>query len=241
MRMVSEQALAPTRALRRPRRLDMRAVFGIFLMLVATVGSLAFWSTSSNTREVLVATQNLPAGATLSVADLAVARVRVDDAIFQAVVPAQELNNVVGRQLADPVHTHELLARSQLSTHPWLAPDHVTLTIPVSPETASGGAIKPGDVVQVLLTTNDGQPDAKTSVVLPQASAYDVGYAPSTTVINTSPSNGTSDAAGNTGQINWLTLSVTRDEAIRLAQAKWAGKLDVALLPGAEGQSNGGN
>jgi len=239
--MVSEPALAPTRALRRPRRLDIRAVFGIFLMLVATVGSLMFWSTSSNTREVVVATRNLPAGATLSAADLAVARVRVDDAIYQAVVPAQELDAVLGRQLADPVHTHELLARAQLSAHPWLAPNHVTLTLPVSPETASGGAIKPGDVVQVLLTINDGQPDAKTSVVLPQASVYDVGYSPSTTIINTSPSNGTSDAAANTGQISWLTLSVTRDEAIGLAQAKWAGKLDVALLPGPEGQSNGGN
>jgi Flp pilus assembly protein CpaB len=240
MRMVSEPALAPPRALQRPRKLDIRAVFGIFLMLVATVGSLMFWSTSSNTREVLVATRNLPAGATLSAADLAVARVRVDDAIYQAVVAAPELDAVLGRQLADPVHAHELLARAQLSAHPWLAPNHVTLTIVVTPETASGGAIKPGDVVRVLLTTNDGQPDAKTSVVLPQASVYDVGYSPSTTVINTSPSNGTS-GAGNTGQISWLTLSVTPEDAIRLAQAKWAGKIDVALLPGLEGQNNGGN
>lgn len=240
MRMASDTALAPARTLRRPRRLDLRAVFGIFLMLVATAGSLAFWTTSSDTRAVLMATRDLPAGATLSAGDLAIARVRVDESIYQAVVPAEDTSAVVGRQLAEPVHAHQLLGRAQLSTHPWLAPNHVTLTIPVSPEAASGGAINPGDMVEVLLTTNDGQSDAKTTVVLPQASVYDVGYTPSSTVINTSPSTGTSDSSGNAGQISWLTLSVTHDEAIRLAQAKWAGKLDVALLPGTEGQSDGG-
>src|SRR5712692_1155189 len=66
--------LTPTRALRQARRLDLRAVFGLFLLLVATGGSIAFWSASSDTRAVLVATRDLPAGATLKLMDLAIAR-----------------------------------------------------------------------------------------------------------------------------------------------------------------------
>src|SRR3954453_3601807 len=73
--------LSPARALRQPRRVDLRAVFGLFLLLVATGGSIVFWSASSDTRTVLVATRDLPPGSVLSATDLAVARVRVDDAI----------------------------------------------------------------------------------------------------------------------------------------------------------------
>ena len=74
--------LTPKRALRRPWRLDPRAVFGLFLMLVSVGGSVAFWTASTDTRAVLVATRDVPAGATLVASDLVVASVRVDDAIF---------------------------------------------------------------------------------------------------------------------------------------------------------------
>ena len=86
--MVSS-TLTPKRALRKPWRLDPRAVFGLFLMLVSIGGSVAFWAASTDTRAVLVVTRDRPAGATLSSADLAVASVRVDDAIFAATVPGR--------------------------------------------------------------------------------------------------------------------------------------------------------
>jgi len=47
-------ALSPTRALHRPRRLDARALTGIFLAVLSTVGALVYWSVTSDTREVLV-------------------------------------------------------------------------------------------------------------------------------------------------------------------------------------------
>src|SRR5690606_17243284 len=112
-----------TRALRQPRRLDLRAMLGLLLLLVATGGSIAFWTAASDTRAVLVATRDRPAGATITVADLAIARVRVDDAIYQAAVPASELANLVGQQLAEPVHAHQLLVRPQVSSRPPLGPD----------------------------------------------------------------------------------------------------------------------
>jgi Flp pilus assembly protein CpaB len=209
--------------LRRPRRIDLRAVMGLLLLLVAVVGSLSFWSASSNTRPVLVAARDLPAGATLNASDLAIARVRVDDAIYQAAVPAEQMASVVGKALADPLHAQQLLVRAQISNQPPLGPDQMALTIGISPESAVGGQLRPGDAVQVLLTTNKGTPAVHTMVVLPRATIYDVGYDQETVAVNTGGSDQRS--------ISWLTLIVTPEEAVQLGQAKWAGELDVALLP----------
>ena len=223
--------LSPTRALRQPRRLDLRAVFGIFLTLVATGGSIAFWSASSDTRAVLVATRELPAGATLTQGDLAIARVRVDDDIYAAAVPAAEQAGVIGKQLAEPVHAQQILARAQISSRPALASDQMALTIAVSPETAVGGRVRPGDSVQVLVTTDKGKPEAKTAVVLPRVTVYDVGRDQRSLVVSTSGAGDSDTRSGVRGPLASLTLIVTQEQAIQLAQAKWSGELDVALLP----------
>lgn len=220
--------LSPNRTLRRPRRLDARAVFGLLLLLVATGGSLAFWTTSSDTRAVLVATADLPAGATLGFDNVAVARVRVDDAIYAAAFPADALSTLVGRQLAEPVHAHQLLVRAQVSSRAPLAVDDLALTVPVSAETAAGGRLRPGDAVQVLLTTGKGTPEVQTTVVLPRVTVYDVGYEQRLGAINTGSASNDS-AAG--GPISWVTVVVSPEQAVELARAKWAGELDVALLP----------
>lgn len=229
--MASTTILSPTRALRQPRRLDLRAVFGILLLLVATGGSIAFWTAASDTRAVLVATRGLPAGATLGAGDLAVARVRVDDAIYQAAVPAEELSQLVGRQLAEPVHAQQLLVRAEVSSRPTLGPNQLALTIPVSAQSAVGGRLRPGDAVQVLVTIDKGKPEARTTVVLPRVTVYDVGHEERLGAINTSTS---ADAAGRPagqGPISWATVVVTPEQAVELARARWAGELDVALLP----------
>lgn len=220
-------SLSQSRALRRPRKLDLRAVFGLLLLFVATGGSLAFWSSASETRSILIATHELPAGATLSDADLAVAHVQVDDAIYQAAVPANDLPQFVGRQLAEPIHAQQVLVRSQLSSRSLLGPNQLAMTIPVSPETAAGGRLREGDTVEVLLTTDKGKPEAHTIVVLPRVTVYDVGYEERVGAINAGSS------AGRAVQdlISWMTVVVSPEQAVALAQAKWAGELDVALLP----------
>jgi Flp pilus assembly protein CpaB len=223
--------LSPARALSQPRRIDLRAVFGLFLLLVATGGSIAFWSASSDTRAVLVATRDLPAGATLRLMDLAVARVRLDEAMYQTALPAEAQSSVIGKQLAEPVHAQQLLVWAQVSSRPPLSPEQVALTIPVKAETAVGGLVRPGDDVQVLLTTNKGKPESRTNVVLSRVKVYDVGRDEHLTVVNTSGSTDLSTRPSGQGPLSWLTLLVTQDEALQLAQARWNGELDVALMP----------
>jgi Flp pilus assembly protein CpaB len=223
--------LSPSRVLRRPRRVDLRAVFGLLLLLVAIAGSVAFWSASSATQAVVVATRELPAGATLSASDLAVARVRVDGAIYQRTVPATGLGNLVGKQVTEPLHVDQILVWPQLSSHLPLAQDQMAFTVPVTADTAAGGRIRPGDVVEVLVTTGKGMSTSRSAVVLARVSVYDVGYGGTTTTINASGSAVTGGSSTG-GAISWLTLIVTQKQALQLAQAKWAGQLDVALRPG---------
>lgn len=229
--MAATATLTPARALRRPRQLDLRTVFGVVLMLLAIGGSIAFWTTSSETRSILVATSDLPVGATLRAADLAVARVRVDDTIYQAAIPAEEQLDLVGKQVTEPVHAQQLLVRPQITGRPALGPDDLALSIPVNQETAAGGRVRPGDAVQVLVTTNKGKPESRTSVVLPRVAVYDVGYDERVTVVSTSGASDASTRVAPQGPLSTLTLVLSQDQAIALAQAKWNGELDVALLP----------
>jgi Flp pilus assembly protein CpaB len=223
--------LTPVRALRRPRHLDLRAVFGLLLLLVAIAGSVAFWSASSATQAVVVLTRELPAGATLSASDLAVAQVRVDGAIYQQTVPASDLGSLVGKQVTEPAHVDQILVWPQVSRHLPLAPSQMAFTIPVTADTAAGGRIRPGDVVEVLLTTGKGSSSPRSTVVLPRVTVYDVGYGGGITTINTTGSAVTGGSSRE-GSISWLTLIVTQSQALQLARAKWAGQLDVALRPG---------
>jgi Flp pilus assembly protein CpaB len=222
-------ALTSTRTLRRPRRLDLRAVVGLAVMLGAVAASMMFWSASSDTRKVLVATHDLPAGAVLQGSDLAVSDVRVDDQIYNAAVPADGLSGVLGKQLSAPVQAHQMVARSQVSGKPALAADQLALTIPVTPGSAVAGHIQPGDDVMIVSTTDKSKPTSKTSVVLPRVRVYDVGYDDRTTAVNTS--SAASDGGAPRGTISTVTVILRADQVTTLASAKWNGDLDVALLP----------
>ena len=218
---------SPTRALRRPLRLDMRAVVGILLMLVATGGSIAVWTTLQDTRDVLVASHELQAGATITSSDLAVARARLDDAIYTAALPAEKLRSVLGRQLAEPAHANQVLVQAQLATHPAVAPDQEVLSLAVRTETTAGGRIRPGDSVQILAT--DSRRDGASRVVLPRVAVYDVGRETSSSSAGVPLSR---DATGGTGApVTWLSVIVDEQQALQLTQAKWSGEIDVALLP----------
>ncbi len=214
---------SPTRALRRPLRLDVRALVGILLMLVATGGSIAVWTAEQDTRSVLVLARDLPAGATLSQGDVTVSRARLDDPVYEATVPASQLNSIVGRQLAEPVHANQLLGRASISTRPRLEPGAMVMAIPVRTDAAAGGRIRAGDAVQVF-GTNSKQ-DGSTRVVLQRAIVYDVGREQSSS-FNTSTGSQTTTL----GAVTWITLIVNQDEATRLAQARWTSDMDVTLL-----------
>lgn len=226
--------LTPARALRRPRRVDLRVLVGLGLALLAFSGSLAFWAAASDTRAVVVATRSLPPGATIATSDLTVARVHMDERLYVAAVPADALASLVGKELSQPIYADQVLAQGQVlgNSRPAVAADQMALTIPVSPSTAAGGQVRPGDSVQVIATTNKGKPEAETSVVLDRVVVYEVGRDQQMAVVSTA-ATGDSSAGGvsHQGPVSSLTLVVSQEQAVQLAKARWNGDLDVALLP----------
>lgn len=241
MTTMTDTVLSPSRALRQPRRIDRRAILGVFLAVAAFVGSLGFWTLSSDTRAVVVATHDLPVGTTLRDTDLTIARVRVDDAMYQAALPADTLSMVVGKTLVEPVHAQQLLVRAQLGSRPALAPHQLAVTIPVTPQRVAGGSLHVGADVQVLLTTNAGKPEARTGIVLPRVQVYGLGYDNALTVVSTGGGPDAPSPSSRQGRLSSLTLVVTQDQAVALAQAKWSGEVDVALLPPAVQQGTSGD
>ncbi len=221
--------LTPARALRgRPRRADPRALIGVFVTLAALAGSVAFWVGSSDARPVLVATRDLQVGATLRSSDLSIAYVRMDDSLYRAALPSDMLDSLVGRQLGEPVHAQQLLARAQVADKPGLAADQVAITIPARPESAVDGRLHPGDLVGVLLTVTDKtKNEAHTRQVLDHAQVFEIGRDQS---FGSSSTNAESDGLPR-GSITSVTLAITAEQARQLAEARRTGELDVLLLP----------
>lgn len=221
---MATSTLTPERALRRPYRIDLRAVLSLLVTVAAVGGMLLYANSFAVTRPLLIFTRDLPAGAVLTAADLEVAQVRVDDDIYAAAVAGDELGAVLGSSLAEPAHAQQILVHAQLSERPRLARDQVALTIPVSAASAAGGQLREGDEVQVLLTRNGGKTEAETVVVLERVRVYDVGYDERAAIRTTSEQQ-------TPGPLAWLTLIVTTEQARALAGARHGGELDVALLP----------
>jgi pilus assembly protein CpaB len=220
--------LQPARVLRRPRRADPRALIGVFLTLAALAGSIAFWASASETRPVVVATRDLPAGSTLRSSDLSVAYVKLDEPLYRAALPSDALDSLVGRQLGEPIHAQQVLARAQVADRSGLAPDQVAITIPARPESAVDGRLRPGDWVQVLVTRTDKtRNEAHTRTVLERAQIFGVGRE------QTVGSTGTSSDSEvrSRASISSVTLAITADQARQLAEARRSGELDVVLLP----------
>jgi Flp pilus assembly protein CpaB len=223
--------LTPSRALHRPRHLDLRAVLGLFILLVATLGAVVAWSGASSSRAVLSAARDLPAGATLTSADLSVVRLHADATVDAVALPASSEDQVIGKALAGPVYAHQVLVRAQLSSGPALAPGQVAFSIPVSADSAVGGRLQAGEIVRVYATMAKGTPSAKTAVVVEQATVLDVGYDPQLNTVNAAGSSSDSASSAPPSSVRSLTLRVTPQQAQALAFARWNGSLDVALLP----------
>ncbi|MDQ6673024.1 MAG: Flp pilus assembly protein CpaB [Chloroflexota bacterium] len=227
--------LTPTAADRRHgRRLNARLLAGIVCVLAAFSGFLLFAvGTSPQTHGVVVAVRDLPVGTRLRRADLAVVQAQLGESQAQVFVPAEGLEGVQGQELLAPVAAQQILARSQLTTghRPTLQPGLVRMTVPVRPDTAVGGALRPGDLVTVLATSDKGKPTAQTRPVLERAVVDQVGQADGLTRSNTgAPTNTTGVPIGPSRPVAWVTLLMPEDHATSLALARWNGDLELVQL-----------
>jgi Flp pilus assembly protein CpaB len=199
--------------------------------VAALAGSVAFWVSATDTRPVLIATHDLPAGATLRSSDLTIAYVRMDDVVYRAALPSENLESLIGRRLGEPIHADQVLARAQIADQFGLAADQVAMTIPARPDSAVDGRLRPGDAVQVLVTVADKtRNEAHTRQVLERAQVFEIGR--DRALGSTSSASSASDSVeAARGSITSVTLAVSAEQARQLAEARRSGELDILLLP----------
>jgi Flp pilus assembly protein CpaB len=211
----------------------VRAIVGLALAAaaVAMVYTLNRGA-QPRTVEVLRATRDVPVGAVLRAGDLAPTSEALPDDVAQVLVPASDRDSLVGRRVGQPLNVGELVSRRQVQAPSrQIPPGGRVYTIPVGAEAAaSGQAVQAGDDVEIVVTLNKSQDQAKTQVVLPRARVYQVGrqeasYTPL----------GSGDQSASDAKLVSLTLLLASDADYQaLARARRIGDLDVAVLGAGE-------
>src|SRR5438477_470618 len=102
---------------------------------------------------------------------------------------------------------------------------------------AFGGALRTGDLVTVLATTDKSKPTAQTRAVLDHVVVDQVGQADT---LAASGSSATANSAAPSlplrpsRPVAWVTLLVPEDRANSLSLARWTGDLELIQLPAEE-------
>jgi Flp pilus assembly protein CpaB len=215
VRAVAARALAP------PRQVDARIVAAVFLGLAGLIGNLGLLGALAPAEhDVVSVARDLPAGGVLGPSDLVRARVQVPDDVLAGLIPGDEASQLVGRTLVERVRAHDLLGRARLAVPGQaLAPGELQVELPLRPESAVVDTLQPGDPVTVLASVPTGRADANghagTRVVLPRA--HVAGVRPA------------SSGGGSRGGLAAVLLTISRGDAVALADAQANGTLLIAL------------
>lgn len=157
------------------RLLQPMPLLGTLLILVALVGYMAVYRTTTHRTALLITTRSLPAGGVLRYSDVRVGELAGDGSVIAGAVPESDLHAIVGRRLATGLPAGAPLERSALST---AVPAASEMTLAVSALHALAGALEPGDRVTVLATFGAGTGRARTRPVARGLAVLAVGAAP---------------------------------------------------------------
>jgi Flp pilus assembly protein CpaB len=205
---------------RRLPRIDTRLVVGLLLVAASILGGLRLAASADRTVAVHTAARDLPAGHVVTGTDLATTWINASAAVVDRLLEPGDLP-VTGRVLRFPVRRGELVAANALGSS---APRGREITVPVSPDHALGGALEPGDRVDVLASFDKGTEAAKTLTVAADAQVVDVIHADGL-------------FGQQEGELAALTLAVPRDDVVLVAFAVRNGEVDIVRADGRPGRT----
>jgi Flp pilus assembly protein CpaB len=224
--------LKPSRTFRPTRRPDTRVVLGAGLALLSLAAlGIGLSQEVPGTQAVLRVTHDLPADAVLRADDLTAARVSLPQEVAATTIGSDQIDRVIGQQLAVPLKGGQLLSPMLLSQrHVRVGPGRVEVTIPIEPYAGSGGRLSAGDTVVVFGTPRQAgsSAEAPARVIVPSARIVEVSQLDS----------GASVLSGSSvsGRTRWVTLDLAQDEAASVSAAEHTDYLDVDLVA-ADGQA----
>jgi hypothetical protein len=155
----------PAQLARLPRRRRPGMIaLAIALVCAGILASVALYSAANHRVPVLVVTANVPAGARIGAADIAVASILPGAGVD--VIPAGQLRQVVGQVAGSALHPGMLLAVSELATAQPPGPGQVLVPLPMRPSLLPASGLGPGDRV-LIVATPGAQGQAGTSAAAP--------------------------------------------------------------------------
>ncbi len=206
---------------------------------LALIAMLALWLYSRSLQEevaggqkvtILVAGEDIPAGARLAKANLAVRDVP-EAYVHQSSIRKGEENQIIGRPVADKISQGQPLLWSDFELQKSAATRRLSaavqkgqraLTLPVDQSGSLAGMLRPGDHVDILGTFARAQQDYATVTLLQNVLVLATGE------VRGGGENEES-SAGGTRTFNNITVSVDPEEAELLVFAMQRGPVNVAL------------
>src|SRR5271166_890103 len=136
-------------------RLPRRRRPGMIALAVALVGAgilggAFFYTATSRLVPVLVVTATVPAGAVIQATAVGTAEVSAGPGV--QVIPASQLNQVIGQIAGTTLRPGMLLTAAELTTFRPPAPGQVLVALPIKPSGLPASGLAPGDRVLVVAT-----------------------------------------------------------------------------------------
>jgi Flp pilus assembly protein CpaB len=212
------------RAVRSTRRLDLRYVAGAVLLAIAVYGGYSVYRTRPVVaRPVVVVAHDIAPGDVLRREDFNEVSQPVDDNLYAQLLHPDALGGVVGQKAPEQLHAGLLVGAAQVAPRAELGSDEQALSIPVQPENAAIGTIRPGDWVQIWATGKT--PGSHARSVVDRVRVLDVDYvaAPRAPIVG-------QDRAQ---QLSAILLAVNAGQAQALVEAQATEEIDVGRLPAA--------
>jgi Flp pilus assembly protein CpaB len=203
------------RRIARPSWINVRTVLGVLLFALAFLGGQRALEQARTTVAVWAAARDLAADTVVGSGDLELVEVRLPDELLALYARGEQV--VEGETLTRAVRAGELIPAEAVAASAASATGR-SMTIPVTPEHANGGVLHPGDRVDVFATFDAGDVRARTVTVVHGVEVLDLVSAGGLV-------SGQESAVG-------LTVSVTPEDASRLAFAIRTADIDVARITG---------
>ena len=202
----------------RPAWINVRTVLGLLLFTLAFLAGLRVLGAADATVRVWAATRDLSPNTTIAADDLELVNVSLTGDVLA--LYASGTRDPQGAVLTRAVRAGELIPAGAVAEVGADNPGR-SMTIPVSPEHANGGRLQPGDRIDVVATFDAGDVGGRSVLLLSAAEVIDVVTAGGLVVNEQS-------AVG-------VTVSVSPEDAIRVAYAIRSAAIDIARVTGEVG------
>jgi hypothetical protein len=145
--------LAPLPRRRRPAMIALSAA----LVGAGILASVALYQRTDHQVPVVMVTASVPAGTVITASDVGTASVAAGPGV--PLIPARQLQQVIGQVAGTALHPGMLLVASELTSLLPPGPGQELVPVPVRPSILPADGLAPGDHIEIVATPgNQGQP-----------------------------------------------------------------------------------